>query len=154
MKILRFYAEWCAPCTQFVQVLRQAKEKMGGEFPIPMDSVNIEENIMESIAFDIKNIPTLVMIDDKRNEIKRSVGVMSVDQTIAWMNDTTPASKSDVKPAAKKAPAKKTVAKKPAAKKPAAKTTKELIEERSDYMKDSKPKKTPAKKTVAKPKAK
>ena len=79
MKILRFHAEWCAPCAAFVQVLRQAKEKMGGEFPMPMDSVNIEENIMESIAFDIKNIPTLVMIDDKRNEIKRSVGVMSVD---------------------------------------------------------------------------
>ena len=139
MKILRFHAEWCAPCAAFVQVLRQAKEKMGGEFPMPMDSVNIEENIMESIAFDIKNIPTLVMIDDKRNEIKRSVGVMSVDQTIAWMNDTTPASKSDVKEV-KKPAAKKTITKKPAAKKAPAK---KVVA-----------KKTPAKKTVAKPKAK
>jgi thioredoxin-like negative regulator of GroEL len=142
MKILRFYAEWCAPCAAFVQVLRQAKEKMGGEFPMPMDSVNIEENIMESINYDIKNIPTLVMIDDKRNEIKRSVGVMSVDQTIAWMNDTTPASKSVVKevkkPATKKAAAKKTPAKKVVAKKAPAK---KVVA------------KTPAKKTV-KPKAK
>jgi thioredoxin-like negative regulator of GroEL len=122
MKILRFYAEWCAPCAQFSEILKEVKEKLGGSFPVQIDSVNIEENIMESIAYDIKNIPTLVLIDDKRNEIKRSVGVMSVDQTIAWLNDTSPVSKSEVKkPAAKKAPAKKVAAKKVAAKKVAAK---------------------------------
>ena len=134
MRILRFYADWCAPCTQFTQILKQAKEKLGGQFPIPMDSVNIEENIMESIAYDIKNIPTLVMIDDKRNEIKRHTGVMGVEQAIAWMQDSTPASKSEVKPVEKKPAAKKAPAKKVAEKKTAAKKTPA--------------KKAPAKKTV------
>jgi thioredoxin-like negative regulator of GroEL len=146
MKILRFYADWCAPCTQFSQILKEVKEKYGGNFPIQIDSVNIEENIMESIAFDIKNIPTLVMIDDKRNEIKRSVGVMTVEQTMAWMDDTSAPSKSEVKPkaTAKKTPAKKAPAKKVAEKKPAAK--------KAPAKKVAPKTKAPAKK-VTKPKA-
>ena len=41
MKVLKFYADWCGPCKALTQVINNAGEKV----TIPVENVNIDENI-------------------------------------------------------------------------------------------------------------
>ena len=60
--VIDFWAPWCAPCRQFLPVFEKASERHRG---IVFCRVNTEEQKTLAQAFDVKSIPTLVVIRDR-----------------------------------------------------------------------------------------
>ena len=71
MKVLDFYADWCNPCKALAPVLDKVLE----EKKLNLTKINIEEDDDDICTlFNVKNIPTVVVVDDNDNEIKRFTG--------------------------------------------------------------------------------
>lgn len=81
MKVFKFYAEWCGPCKGLSMVVKGAADKIS----IPIEDVNIDENIMLAQEFKIRSVPTMVLVDAQENEIKRHVGLMNEAQLLEWL---------------------------------------------------------------------
>ena len=81
MKVKKFYAEWCGPCKGLSMVIAGAKDKI----TIPIEEVNIDEEIMESVQYDVRSVPMLVLLDDNGKEIKRQSGMMSETQMLEFL---------------------------------------------------------------------
>lgn len=82
MKVFKFYAEWCGPCKVQSQIIKAAGDKI----TTPVVDVNIDENLALATDFEVRSVPTMVLVDDKENEIKRHVGVMKEAELIEWVN--------------------------------------------------------------------
>jgi thioredoxin-like negative regulator of GroEL len=52
---------------------------------VPVEEVDIDSNVFMSTQFNIRSVPTMVLVDDKEKEIKRNVGVMKEAELIEWL---------------------------------------------------------------------
>jgi thioredoxin 1 len=81
MKIKKFYAEWCGPCKGLSMVIAEAGDKI----TIPIENIDIDSNIMESVQYDVRSVPMLVLVDDNGKEIKRLNGMVSETQLLEFL---------------------------------------------------------------------
>lgn len=81
MKIKKFYAEWCGPCKGLSMVIAGAGDKI----TIPIENIDIDRNIMESVQYDVRSVPMLVLVDDNGKEIKRLNGMVSETQLLEFL---------------------------------------------------------------------
>lgn len=81
MKVLKFYAEWCGPCKALTQVIKNAGDKI----TLPIEEVDIDNNLMMAQTFNIRSVPVMVVVDDKENEIRRKVGMMNEAQLLEFL---------------------------------------------------------------------
>lgn len=71
MKVLDFYADWCNPCKTLAPVLDKVLE----EKKLNLTKINIEEDDADmSVKYNVRNIPTVVVVDDNDVEVKRFSG--------------------------------------------------------------------------------
>lgn len=81
MKVLKFYADWCGPCKSITQVIKNAGDKI----TTPIEEVNIDENIMMSVEYGVRGVPTMVIVDDAGKEVKRQSGMMNEAQLLDFL---------------------------------------------------------------------
>jgi len=81
MKVLKFYADWCGPCNALTQVITKAGDKI----KVPVETVNIDENIMLAQQFHVRSVPTMVLVDASENEIKRQVGLVNEEDLLKFL---------------------------------------------------------------------
>jgi thioredoxin 1 len=77
-KILYFTAAWCGPC----RMLGPTIESLKGQ--INYEKIDVDTNTELSIKYGIRNVPTLVLIDETGTELKRTVGVKSKDEILSF----------------------------------------------------------------------
>ena len=71
MKVLDFYADWCNPCNALAPVLDKVLE----EKKLNLTKINIEEDDADmSVKYNVRNIPTVIVVDDNDVEVKRFTG--------------------------------------------------------------------------------
>jgi thioredoxin len=75
MKILKFYATWCAPCKALSATINSIKD----EITIEIEEIDSDENMDMARKYNVRSLPTIIMIDGDK-EIKRQAGLMSADQ--------------------------------------------------------------------------
>ena len=80
MKVLKFSASWCSPC----KILQTIIDGMNN-LPIDIESIDIDIDTKLAQQYNIRGVPTLVMIDDTGNEIKRNVGMITRDKLLEWL---------------------------------------------------------------------
>ena len=79
-KVIRFTASWCQPCKTLSKTLENMDVK------IPIDVVDIDENLDVAIEYGIRSVPTLLIVEDG-TIMKRMVGLKTKEQLEVWLND-------------------------------------------------------------------
>lgn len=82
MKLLKFYAEWCGPCKMQSQIIKNAGDKITTK----IEDVDIDQNVFMATQFNVRSVPTMVLVDDQEKEIKRKVGVMKESELLEWLS--------------------------------------------------------------------
>lgn len=73
MKLIEFWAEWCAPCKRMAPVVEQVAMERGWE----LVKISVDDSPEEAAKWEVKSIPTLLLVDDSGNVITRLVGAMN-----------------------------------------------------------------------------
>ena len=69
IKIIDYYATWCAPCKTLAPILEELKKELGFE----LVKIDIED---EAVAEGIRNIPTLDIYKDNL-KVDRIIGLLN-----------------------------------------------------------------------------
>lgn len=77
MRVLKFYADWCAPCSALTESLKQSP------LNVPIENINIDEDFETTRMYGIRSIPSVVILDDNDNVVRK--GVVSSSRDIAQM---------------------------------------------------------------------
>ncbi len=81
MKLLKVSAEWCSPCKQLQKVIDNAGDKI----PVEIENIDLDEDSKTAMKYNVRGVPTLILVDDTGNEIKRNVGMMTEDKLLEWL---------------------------------------------------------------------
>ena len=77
-RILKFSATWCQPCKMLAKTL----EDMELEFPLEEIDIDQNKDLLEK--FNIRGVPTMVLMDGE-DEVARHSGYMTSAQVTAWL---------------------------------------------------------------------
>ena len=82
MKLIKLYSDTCGPCKVLENNLKKSK--------IEYDRINITSKEGEELIekYDVKAIPTLLLIDDNDILISKNSGVLTVEGIKAFVNET------------------------------------------------------------------
>ena len=69
-RILKFSAFWCGPC-------KMLQRELEGFDLVPVQEIDVDENENMCIEYNIRNIPTLIFVNESGKEISRHVGHIS-----------------------------------------------------------------------------
>lgn len=81
MKVLKFYASWCEPCKMLSRIIEDAQDRI----TVPIENINIEEDIDTALEYGVRSVPVMVMIDESGQEIKRQVGMVMEDKLMEFL---------------------------------------------------------------------
>ena len=81
--LVDFYADWCGPCKMLSPIVEKISEEND-----TYDFVKINVDNAEDISrkYGVMSIPTLIIFD-KGEEIKKSVGFKSLDELKEFLNN-------------------------------------------------------------------
>ena len=78
--ILYFTAAWCGPC----RALAPRMEKLKGQ--INYRKIYVDNNREMSMKYGVRSVPSLVLVNQNGEELRRLVGVKPDDQIINFYN--------------------------------------------------------------------
>jgi len=78
MKIIDFYADWCGPCKAMKPTLESLIEK-----GYDIEKINVDENRELAAQYGIRNIPTLIFVDEAEQLLDKMVGDVSEAAIVA-----------------------------------------------------------------------
>jgi thioredoxin 1 len=81
MKVYKFYADWCQPCKMMSKVIKDAGDKITDEIV----DVNIDEQMKTAVSFNVRSVPTMVMVDENDKEIKRQSGLLNEEKLLEFL---------------------------------------------------------------------
>ncbi|MDH7517008.1 MAG: thioredoxin [Candidatus Thermoplasmatota archaeon] len=76
MIVVDCWAPWCGPCRMISPVIEELAKEMHGK--VVFGKLNVDENQMTSMKYNIMSIPTLLVFKDG-NLVDRIVGAMPKD---------------------------------------------------------------------------
>lgn len=82
MKLLKFQATWCQPCKMLSRIMQDASDKI----TIPVEEIDIDQNMDMAVQFQVRGVPTLVVVDDEGKEVKRASGMMNEDKLMEFLS--------------------------------------------------------------------
>jgi len=78
--ILYFTAAWCGPC----RALAPRMEKLKGQ--INYRKIDVDNNREMSAKYSVRNVPSLILVDQNGQELNRMVGVQSDEAILNFYN--------------------------------------------------------------------
>jgi len=82
IKVLDFYADWCAPCKVMRPIFDELKEEYSGE--VGFESIDVEANGSMASQYRVMSIPTFVIIKNEE-EISRKLGAVPKEALKSWI---------------------------------------------------------------------
>jgi len=79
-KILYFSAAWCGPCKTLAPIM----DGLSGE--IVFNKVDVDQDQELSAKYGVRNIPTLILLNEFGEEVGRKVGMQSKESILNFYN--------------------------------------------------------------------
>jgi thioredoxin-like negative regulator of GroEL len=57
----------------------------GDKLPMPVEEVDIDDNIMMAQQFNVRSVPTLIIVDEQEAELKRHVGMLNEEKLLEFL---------------------------------------------------------------------
>lgn len=76
--LVDFYAQWCGPCKMLRPIIDEIAEENS---TVKFVSIDIDEEIELAEEYNVSSVPCLILFE-KGNEVKRSVGLISKDDIV------------------------------------------------------------------------
>jgi thioredoxin 1 len=90
IKIIKFSSTWCAPCKAMSPIFKKISEM--DEFKniqfLSYDIEEDEEGVELVEKFNIRNIPTIVIVDANDNPMKKIIGLIKENELINTIKET------------------------------------------------------------------
>ena len=74
-KLIKLGAPWCQSCKQLDKNLTE----------IQHENIDISKDLVSAKKFAPRSLPTMILLDEAGNEIKRHVGLMSSADIQSWI---------------------------------------------------------------------
>ena len=71
MKILKFHAKWCGTCKPLTKLMDEI------DFNCDVISIDVDESIDIVVQYNVRGLPTLIVLDDNDNIISTLSGVIT-----------------------------------------------------------------------------
>jgi len=81
-KILRFTASWCGPCKAMAIILESIKD----DIKVPVEVVDIDVFPEVAANYYVRSVPTLILVNELGETIKKMSGVRSEPVLREWLN--------------------------------------------------------------------
>ena len=81
--LLKFEGLWCNGCKVLTNLLKDVD--LSGIEVVP---INIDVDTASAKAYNVRALPTLVLLDSTGEEIRRSTGALTKDQLMKFLGDT------------------------------------------------------------------
>ena len=78
--LLYFSAAWCGPCKMFGPLMDEIAQELS------VTKYDVDVDALETTSFGIRNVPTVVLVDETGAELGRFAGVKSKQQVIDFYN--------------------------------------------------------------------
>jgi thioredoxin 1 len=78
-----FWAVWCGPCRRQGPIVEEIANEIGKK--IKIGKLDVDNNKVTSNAFNVRNIPTLIIFKDGK-EVKRLVGLQDKQTLLNELN--------------------------------------------------------------------
>lgn len=75
MRLLKFWADWCQPCKQQSELLKDFKD-------FPVESINVEDESNVEIVnkYGVRGLPTLILLDNNNEVVHKFSGLTTLDK--------------------------------------------------------------------------
>jgi thioredoxin 1 len=85
--LIDFWAEWCNPCKKLSPILDEIAQE---RTDIELIKVNSDEDANEDLLreYDIRSIPTLILLDTDGNPVSQITGGRSKAEVNYWLDST------------------------------------------------------------------
>lgn len=84
MKLLKFYADWCGPCKMLSKVVEDCKADLDG-LMVTIEDINIDDNMDMAKKYNVRGVPTLIVVEDSGEEVRRKSGYMMANELIRFV---------------------------------------------------------------------
>lgn len=81
-KILKFSADYCLPCKQLQKVI----DSIALPYPIEYHDIYNEDSMQLAAKMNVRNVPTMILLDNEGNVLKVKAGAMSEKQLMDFLD--------------------------------------------------------------------
>lgn len=79
MKLLKLSAEWCQPCKALTKTISES------HLPLVVEEVDIDEHPDVAAKHMVRGVPTLILLNDVGDVLKRHTGAMNKAQLLEFI---------------------------------------------------------------------
>jgi len=86
IKVIDFWAPWCGPCKVLGPIIESVQEHYDQNPDVEIEKVNVDENREMAMDFNVRGIPTVVIMKDGE-VVKQFSGVKQKTEIVSLINE-------------------------------------------------------------------